>query len=52
MLIQVDLELLRPLVVDDSINLKIIHLVRDPRGSTLGGYACVISKNIVTLMGY
>eukprot|EP00057_Strongylocentrotus_purpuratus_P014636 XP_011669110.1 PREDICTED: carbohydrate sulfotransferase 3-like [Strongylocentrotus purpuratus] len=34
-LIRVDLELLRPLMVDDNINLKIIHLVRDPRGSAL-----------------
>ncbi|XP_041467637.1 carbohydrate sulfotransferase 3-like [Lytechinus variegatus] len=34
-LIRVNLELLRPLVVDDHINLKIVHLVRDPRGSGL-----------------
>ncbi|XP_041482335.1 carbohydrate sulfotransferase 3-like [Lytechinus variegatus] len=31
-LIRADLELLKPLVVEDEINLRIIHLVRDPRG--------------------
>ncbi|XP_072174275.1 carbohydrate sulfotransferase 3-like [Diadema setosum] len=32
-LIRADLDLLKPLIVDDGINLKIIHLVRDPRGA-------------------
>ena len=32
-LIRADLELLRPLVVEDGLNLKIVHLVRDPRGA-------------------
>nr|XP_054764892.1 carbohydrate sulfotransferase 2-like [Lytechinus pictus] len=32
-IIQADLELLKPLVTEDGINLKIIHLVRDPRGT-------------------
>ncbi|XP_792722.2 carbohydrate sulfotransferase 3-like [Strongylocentrotus purpuratus] len=33
-IIHADLDLLKPLVVEDGINLKIIHLVRDPRGAT------------------
>ncbi|XP_030845819.1 carbohydrate sulfotransferase 3-like [Strongylocentrotus purpuratus] len=32
-IIHADLDLLKPLVVEDGINLKIIHLVRDPRGA-------------------
>ncbi|XP_041453391.1 carbohydrate sulfotransferase 5-like [Lytechinus variegatus] len=32
-IIHADLELLKPLVTDDGINVKIIHLVRDPRGT-------------------
>ncbi|XP_072174267.1 carbohydrate sulfotransferase 5-like [Diadema setosum] len=32
-LIRADLDLLKPLIMDDGINLKIIHLVRDPRGA-------------------
>ncbi|XP_071477920.1 carbohydrate sulfotransferase 3-like [Diadema antillarum] len=32
-LIRADLDLLRPLIMEDGINLKIIHLVRDPRGA-------------------
>lgn len=32
-IIRIDLEELRPLVEEDKIDLKIIHLVRDPRGA-------------------
>ncbi|XP_071484011.1 carbohydrate sulfotransferase 3-like [Diadema antillarum] len=32
-LLRVDLDLLKTLVVEDNIDLRIIHLVRDPRGS-------------------
>ena len=32
-IIHADLDLLKPLVVEDGINLKIIHLARDPRGA-------------------
>ena len=45
-LIRADLELLRPLIVDDNINLKIIHLVRDPRGSALSRIKYRLSEKI------
>ncbi|XP_030839734.1 carbohydrate sulfotransferase 3-like [Strongylocentrotus purpuratus] len=45
-LIRANLELLRPLIVDDNINLKIVHLVRDPRGSALSRIKYTLSKKI------
>ena len=53
-LIRADLELLRPLVVEDGLNLKIVHLVRDPRGAAASRihYKLVLSSKEAARVRY
>nr|XP_054757403.1 carbohydrate sulfotransferase 3-like [Lytechinus pictus] len=46
-LIRGDFDTIKPLIVDDHVNVKVIHLVRDPRGSAASriNYLFNIAKN-------